>query len=57
MVKVCVCVWPKCVWVLNGRVVKLVGGQVGGWSSGWWVKWVCGPSVWVCVVKVCVMFV
>ena len=27
-------VWPKCVWVLNGWVIKWVGDQVCGWSSG-----------------------
>ena len=44
---VCMCVWPKCVSVLNGWVVKWVGGQVGGGSSG------CVAQVCVYVVKVC----
>ena len=46
-------VWPKCVCVCG---LSLCMGQVGGWASGWvvkWVgvKWVCDPSV--CVWSVC----
>ena len=43
---VCMCVWPKCMWVLNGWVVKWVGGQVGRGSSG------CVAQVCLYVVKV-----
>ena len=49
---VCMCVWPKCVWMLNGWVVKWVGGQVDGGQVGVLPKCV---SMWSkCVANVCV---
>ena len=68
---VCVCgqsVWPMCVWPKyvkesSGWVVKWMGGQVDGWSSGsvggevGWGSSGCVAQVCVwskCVAKVCV---